>query len=112
MRTRKGRPQLSTRFVQGALLLAGAGAVVVLLGVLGTAADIIGLGAIVLGTILTAPIGRREGNGWWSLLAAGALLSVLGALLALATDSVGGLIALLGGIVVITGAAFGFPTRR
>jgi hypothetical protein len=37
---------------------------------------------------------------------------VLGALLALATESVGGLIALLGGIVVITGAAFGFPTRR
>ena len=62
---------MSTRLVQGALLLAGAGAVVVLLGVLGTAADVIGLGAIVLGTVLTAPIGRREDNGWWSLLAAG-----------------------------------------
>jgi hypothetical protein len=103
---------LNTRFIQGALLLAGAGAVVILLGVLGTAADVIGLAAIVLGTVLTAPIGRRNDSGWWSLLAAGALLSVLGALLALATDSVGGLIALLGGIVVITGAAFGFPTRR
>jgi hypothetical protein len=100
---------VSTRLVQASVLLAGAGAVVVLLGVLGTAADLAGLGAIILGTILTAPAGRRDGNGWWSLLAAGALLSLLGAMLALVTDSVGGLVALLGGIVVITGAAFGFP---
>jgi len=102
---------VSLRLTQGALLLAGGGAVAVLLGVLGTAADAIGLGAIVLGTVLTAPAGRREGNGWWSLLAVGMILSVLGALLSLATDSVGGLVALVGGIVVITGSAFGFPTR-
>ena len=102
---------MSTRLVQFALLLAGAGAVAILLGVLGTGADVAGLAAIVVGTVLTAPAGRREGNGWWSLLAAGTVLSVLGALLALATDSVGGLVALIGGIVVITGAAFGFPSR-
>jgi len=102
---------MSARLLRAALLLAGAGAVVVLLGVLGTAAGIAGLGAIILGSVLAAPAGRGEGGGWWSLLAAGTLLSVLGALLALVTDSVGGLIALLGGIVVITGAAFGFPTR-
>ena len=102
---------MSTRLIQFALLLAAAGAVVILLGVLGTGADVAGLAAIVVGTVLTAPAGRREGNGWWSLLAAGTVLSVLGALLALATDSVGGLIALIGGIVVITGAAFGFPSR-
>jgi len=54
---------------------------------------------------------RHEGNGWWSMLAVGMILSVLGALLSLATDSVGGFVALIGGIVVITGSAFGFPTR-
>ncbi|MFN8113053.1 MAG: hypothetical protein U0R51_07615 [Solirubrobacterales bacterium] len=102
---------MSTRLTQVALLIAGAGAVVILLGVLGTAADVAGLAAIVVGAVLTAPAGRRQGNGWWSLLAVGAILSVLGALLALATESVGGLIALVGGIVVITGAAFGFPSR-
>jgi hypothetical protein len=102
---------VSTKLIQFALVLAGAGAVVILLGVLGTGADIAGLAAIVVGTVLTAPAARREGNGWWSLLAVGMVLSVLGALLALATDSVGGLVALLGGIVVITGAAFGFPSR-
>lgn len=102
---------MSTALVRIGLLVAGAGAVVILLGILGTAADVAGLAAIVLGTVLTAPAGRRPGNGWWSLLAVGAILSVLGALLALATDSVGGLVALLGGIVVVTGAAFGFPSR-
>jgi hypothetical protein len=102
---------VSTKLIQFALVLSGAGAVVILLGVLGTGADIAGLAAIVVGTVLTAPAARREGNGWWSLLAVGMVLSVLGALLALATDSVGGLVALLGGIVVITGAAFGFPSR-
>ena len=56
---------MSRKLIQVALLIAAAGAVVILLGVLGTAADVIGLGAIVLGTLLTAPAGRREGNGWW-----------------------------------------------
>ena len=45
------------------------------------------------------------------MLAVGMILSVLGALLSLAADSVGGFVALIGGIVVITGSAFGFPTR-
>ena len=102
---------MSPRLTRVALLIAGAGAVVILLGVLGTAAGIAGLAAIVIGTVLTAPAGRRPGNGWWSLLAVGMVLSLLGALLALAADSVGGLVALVGGIVVVTGVAFGFPSR-
>lgn len=91
------------------MLLAAAGSVLILLGVLGAAADLIGLGAVLLGTVLSGRVGRAPGNGWWSLLAAGALLSVLGALLSLATDSVGGLVALIGGVAVLAGAAFGFP---
>ena len=102
---------MSARLLQASLLVAGVGAVVILLGVFGTAVDVAALGAIVLGTILTAPAGRSTGGDWWPLLAVGMILSVLGALLALATDSVGGLVALLGGILVVTGAAFGFPTR-
>ena len=39
------------------------------------------------------------------------ILSVLGALLSLAAGFVGGFVALIGGIVVITASAFGFPTR-
>ncbi len=53
----------------------------------------------------------RRPDAMQPLLAAGALLSVLGALLALVTGTIGGLVALLGGIAVITGVAFGFPIR-
>ncbi|MCB0876555.1 MAG: hypothetical protein R2718_01730 [Solirubrobacterales bacterium] len=102
---------MSARLLQAALLVAGAGAVVILLGVFGTGVEVAGLVAIVVGTILTAPAARGAESGWWPLLAVGTILSVLGALLALATDSVGGLVALVGGIMVVTGAAFGFPTR-
>ena len=100
---------MSVRFIQGALIVAAAGAVLMLVGVLGTTANLIGLAALALGTVLTAPAGRGPGNGWWSLMASGAALAVIGALLSLATDSVGGLIALIGGVAVLAGAAFGFP---
>jgi hypothetical protein len=102
---------VSIRLVQAALLLAAVAAVEILLGLLGTAADVIALGAIVLAMVVTAPAGRAPDGGWWSLLAAGTGVSVLGALLALVSEPVGGLVALLGAIAVLTAAAFGFPTR-
>jgi hypothetical protein len=102
---------VSVRLVQAALLLAAVAAAVILLGFLGTAGDIVALAAIVLAMVLTAPAGRAPGGGWWSLLAAGTALSVLGALLALATETAGGLVALIGGVAVLIAVAFGFPTR-
>jgi len=99
---------MNLRISQGALLLAAAGAIVILLA-LGTVAGLIGLAAILLGTLLTAPLGRGPGNGWWTLLAVGAVLSVIGALVALASEGFGGLLALLGGVAVVAGAAIGFP---
>lgn len=102
---------MSVRLVQAALLIAAAAAVEILLGLFGTAADVIALAAIVLAMVVTAPAGRATGGGWWSLLAVGTAISVLGALLALVTEPVGGLVALLGAIAVLTAAAFGFPTR-
>lgn len=102
---------MSVGVVRAALLLAAIAAVEILLGLLGTAADVIALAAIVLALLLTAPAGRASGTGWWSLLAAGACLSVLGALLALVTGSIGGLVAVLGAIAVLAAATVGFPTR-
>lgn len=100
---------MSLRITQGALLAASAGAVVILLGLSGTGASIAGLGAIGAGTVLAAPAGRGPRGGWWTLLATGAVLSGAGALLSLATEGVGGLLALIGGVAVIAGAALGFP---
>ncbi len=103
---------MSFRLIQGATIAAGVGAVLMLLGVLGTTVNLIGLALVLLATVLTAPAARGEGNGWWSLLAAGATLSAVGALLSLATDAVGGLVTLIGGVMVLAAAAFGFPARR
>lgn len=102
---------MSVALVRAALLLAAVAALEILLGLFGTAADVIALAAIVIALVVTAPAGRAAGAGWWPLLAAGTCLSVLGALLALVTGPVGGLVALLGGIAVLAAAAFGFPTR-
>lgn len=102
---------MNLRITQLALLLAAAGAIVILVGVLGDTASLIGLAAILVGTVLSAPAGGERGGGWWTLLAIGAALSIAGALLSLASGSVGGLVALLGGILVVSGAAIGFPLR-
>jgi hypothetical protein len=102
---------MSLRLIQGALIAAGGGAVLMLLGVLGTTANLIGLALVLLGTVLTAPAARGDGNRWWSLLAAGAALAAVGALLSLATDAVGGLVTLIGGVMVLAASAFGFPSR-
>lgn len=100
------------RVSQLALLIAAAGAVLIMLGRFGTGADVGGLIAIALGTVLAAPAGRGPEGGWWSLLAAGALLSLAAPLVALASTGLGGLVALLGGVCVLAGAALGFPTER
>lgn len=106
------RGAMSPRLLQASLLIASIGAVVILLGLFGTAVSIAGLVAIALGTVLAAPAARDEGGGWWRLIAVGAALSVAGALLALVSETVGGLVAVLGGVAVITGSAIGFPIGR
>jgi len=103
---------MSLRLLQGATIAAGVGSVLMLLGVLGTTVNLIGLGLILLAVVLTAPAARADGSGWWSLLATGAVLSAVGALLSIATDAVGGLVTLIGGVIVLAAAAFGFPSRR
>jgi hypothetical protein len=98
--------------VRAPLLLAGAGGVVVLVGLLGTAGAFTGLAAIVIGAGWSAPgapHGEGEGLNWWGLLAAGAGLCLLGVPLGLATETVGGLLAAVGAGLAVIGAIFGWP---
>lgn len=89
------------------MLAAGAGAIALMLA-LGTAANVIGLAAILIGTILTAPAGRAPGAGWWGLLASGAVLSLLAAVISPAAEDAGGVLALLGGAAVLVAVALGY----
>jgi hypothetical protein len=108
----------SVRLVQVLLIAAALSAMVIVLSVLGTAVMVVGLVVMVVGlvvmvlaTLLTAPAARARGGGWWLLLAAGALLSIAGALIAQVAETPGGWIAVIGGVLVIVAAAIGFPRR-
>jgi len=97
-----------------ALILAGVGALLVLLNLLGAPARIAGLAAMIAGTVLAAPYGDRRSpsvGGWWTMLAIGSALALTGTVLALAVESLGGLVAVLGGSLVAVGVSLGFPSR-
>jgi hypothetical protein len=95
-----------------ALLAAAAGAVVILLGFIGTGAEAGGAAAILLAALLTAGPHSSGTPGapvnWWRLLAAGAILAVVGVPLSLAADTIGGLIAGIGAGIALVGSACGW----
>jgi hypothetical protein len=95
-----------------ALIVAVIGAVLILLGFIGTGAEAAGAGAILLAALLTAGPYSQGSPGavvnWWRLLAAGAILALVGVPLSLALETIGGLIAGAGAALAIVGAAFGW----
>lgn len=99
------------RALQAALLIAGAGALLVLVRLLGTAGSVAGLAAIIAGTVLAAPYAERPGAvaGWWPMLTAGALLVLAGTPLELVADTIGGLLTVLGAGLVAVAVALTFP---
>lgn len=101
-----GLSQYSLRLV---LVLAATAAVVVLAGFFSDLVRYVCIGVIVVATLLCADERRRRGGGWWTLLGVGALLSIAGAGLAEVQDTIGGLLAVVGGALVVIGAVIGFP---
>ena len=67
------------------------------------------VGVIALAALATAGERRRQGGGWWALLAVGALVSIAGAGVAELNDTIGGLLAVAGGALVVIAATIGFP---
>jgi hypothetical protein len=92
-----------------ALVVAAIAGLVVLLGIFGTGVRIACLVLIALATVITLPSRSGDGGGWWWILAVGAAASIAGAIIAQPSATLGGVIALLGGLSVIIGAIIGFP---
>ena len=92
--------------------MAAIAAFVVVIGIFGTGFRIACLVLIALATLMALPLRPRDGGGWWWILAGGAVASIAGAIIAQPSATLGGVIALLGGITVIIAAAIGFPTRQ
>jgi hypothetical protein len=103
------------RVLQLSLLLAAAGALVILLRLFGDVASFAGLVAIVAGTVLSAPYApppEAPGRGWWTMLASGAAIILVAAALTLVTETAGGLLAVLGCVLVAIAVALGFPASE
>ena len=100
------------RVLQLSLLLAAAGALVILLRVFGDVASFGGLAAIVAGTVLSAPYAPapdEPGRGWWTMLAAGAGITLVAGGVSLFAKTAGGLLAVLGCVLVAIAVALAFP---
>jgi len=84
-------------------------------GLLSTGIRLACLGVIVIGAWVTEPERHRRGGGWWSLLAAGAVLSLAGlsvSELSEPAETAAGIVAIVGAALVIVGATIGFPLNR
>ena len=84
-------------------------AILIALDLFSTAFRVACLGVHVIVLVITSGERRRLGSGWWDLLAAGTALSIVGALLAQAAATAGGIIAIAGAALILVGATIGFP---
>jgi hypothetical protein len=103
------------RTLQLSLLLAAAGALVILLRLFGDTASFVGVAAILGGVVLSAPYAPppdAPGRGWWTMLAAGGLITTVAAGLSFVAETVGGLLAVLGCVLVAIAVALAFPANR
>jgi hypothetical protein len=98
--------------LRGLLLVAGTGAALALIDLAGTAGAAVGLGLMLLGLVFTAPAAPRSdapGANWWTLMAVGVAVALIGVPLELASETVGGLLTAVGSGLVVVGVALGLP---
>lgn len=97
------------RGLQVALLVAALAALIVMLGAF---SDAVRVGCLVVmagAVVISAPARAQRGGGWWMLLAGGVGASIAGAVIAQGAQTIGGLIAVIGGVLVVIAATIGFP---
>ena len=92
------------RIAQIGLLLAAAGALMVVFGLLPMA----GLVMTVVGAILAARVGL--GHTWHAAVAAGAALEIIARLLAESSETLGGWLAVIASVMILCAVALGYPT--
>ena len=98
--------------LRGLLLVAGAGAALALVHLAGVAGALIGFGLMLFGLVFSAPAAPRSdapGANWWSLMAAGVALALIGIPLELVWETPGGLLTAAGSGLVVVGVALGLP---
>src|SRR5918996_2996654 len=100
--------------LQALLVIGGIGAALALIQLLGVAGGLVGVGLMVICTVLTAsaaPDPDAGGLNWWALIAGGTALALVGVPLGLALEAPGGLLTAIGGGLAMVGVAFGYPSE-
>ena len=92
-----------------ALIVTGAAAIIIATDLFSTGVRVGCLVVQVGMLVLTAGERRRVGSGWWDLMAGGVAKSVVGAALAQAASTFGGIVAIAGAALVLVGVTLGFP---
>jgi hypothetical protein len=98
--------------LQALLVVGGLGAALALIQLLGVAGGVVGVGLLVVCTVLTAPAAPDPDAGglnWWALIAGGTALALIGVPLGLALEGPGGVLTAVGGGMAMVGVAFGMP---
>jgi hypothetical protein len=88
------------------LLIAEAGAMFVVLGIVPT----VGLVMTVVGAVLAARGGI--GQTWYTVVAAGAALEVIARLVAEGAETLGGWLAVIASLMILCAVALGYPTAN
>ncbi len=99
------RDPATVRTTRAGVLIASIGALIVVFNPFGIA--IVGLVLAVVGAIIAARGGL--GEGWYWILAGGAVVVVLSRLLAEGSETLGGWLAVIGCVGILIGASLGYP---
>jgi hypothetical protein len=92
-----------------ALLVAAAAAASIVLDLFSAGVRWGCVGVLALVAALTSPERQRVGSGWWDIFVVGLGITILGGLLAGAAATLGGILALVGGAMILVACAIGFP---
>lgn len=95
--------------LRAALLLAAAAAVVIMLDLFSAGVRWGCVALLAAVAAFTLPERRRVGSGWWDIFVLGLGVTILAGLLSGAAETLGGILALVGGALVVAAAAIGFP---
>ncbi|MBK5109793.1 MAG: hypothetical protein JJE10_00330 [Thermoleophilia bacterium] len=93
-------------------LIAGAGAVLVLLASFGPGFEYAGVAVLVLGVVVSAPDAGAPGphlSDWWTVLALGSLACLIGVVLGLLLPVPGAIILSAGAIAALVAVGLGSP---
>jgi hypothetical protein len=97
------------RRIQVGLLVAALASLVVMFGLFSAVVRVLLLVVMAGVVVITAPQRAERGGGWWMLLTIGVVGSIASAIIAQVAQTLGGVLAVIFGLLVVIAATIGLP---